>query len=500
MISSLPSARWRPSPVVYGLGRGWKILLVTAAALLLFTLSDLGYGIWLALACAGATLIFAVWRWPYVGLAALVVLDPLHQFVMLLLLHFSHSTTLVKGAQLWKEAVVIALLAMVVHFAFQRRAAPRVHLLDLLVVVYLAYMGFYIIFPSVLDGITTTIKVYGFRADAFFLLPYFIGRGFPLRPGHIRKLLLLATAVTVVIGLVAIVQFAAPNRTVALFNSLGLGDYLGTQGGDGAVTSAVRRDNFGGLAIPRASSLLLSDIGLAFYTLLGVPLVAAVCLTAPTDGEEILAAPLLLASLAATVLSITRSAIIAMVPVLGAMALRSRRILTLLGIAIPVAFALFFVAQYLHLTPAVLAVMISPQQGSLPAHIQAILESVSVLQVDPFGRGLGTAGTVAQRFALAGGLTNESRYLQVATEIGVPGALIWTFLLAVFGITAFRQYGRVEDRWVRALCLGMGGSVIGFAIVSLVLHAWWSLTTSIEFWLLAGMVVSARTIETEQDA
>lgn len=499
MIGSLPAARWRPSPVVYGLGRGWKLLLVVTAALLLFVISALGYGVWLAMACAGAIGAFAVWRWPLAGVAALVALDPLHQFVMLLLLHFSHSETLVKGAQLWKEVVVVALLALVAQRAFARRTAPRLHLLDLLIVVYLAYMAFYIAFPSTLPSVTTTVKVYGFRADAFFLLPYFIGRGFPFRRRDIRWILLLAMVVTVVIGLVAVVEFALPNQSATFFNNLGLNDYLGSQGGDSPDTSAVRRDDIGGLSIPRASSLLLSDIGLAFYTLLGVPLVAAVCLTARTDLEELAMAPWLLASLAATVLSITRSAIFAMAAVLGAMALRTGRVLTLLGIAVPVAFALFFIAQYLQLTPAVLADMISPQQGSLPGHLRGIMVSLDALHADPLGRGLGTAGTVAQRFDLAEGITNESWYLQIATEIGIPGGVLWVVVTAVFGVIAFRQYGRVHDRWVKALCLGMGGSIIGFAIVCLVLHAWWSLTTSIEFWLLAGMVVSARAIEQEPE-
>jgi hypothetical protein len=114
---------------------------------------------------------------------------------------------------------------------------------------------------------------------------------------------------------------------------------------------------------------------------------------------------------------------------------------------------------------------------------------------DPLGRGLATAGPLAQRDRLAFGITNESWYLQLATEIGIVAAVLFAIILLWTTATAFISYFSVKDRSLRMLTLVLAGAGLAFAGVGAVLHVWEVTSLSMLFWLLAGIVVRAREIE-----
>lgn len=484
--------RWQ-RPVVKGMGRTAQLLTLGAVLSLmaLFTLSGVGmvFG-GLALAAVAA---FAVWNRPYAGVVALIVVGSFHQLIMLLLFHFTGSMLIVKLAQVWKEGVILVLLVKVIDLAFRRRRAPRVHLLDLGVVFFLVYAALYLAYPSSVAGLTLFSKVMGLRADAFFLLAYFIGRGMPLTGRQVRTLLIVFGAIVAVVAAVGVAQFLAPSQTNAIFEALSYSDFK-EQVGDADAQYLVRQNEVMGALIPRAPSVFLSDLGLAFYSLLAVPLMAALYFLSRRPAHRLVANLLLLAALSAAVLSVTRSAILALVPALALLALVSGRPLAsvLLGVeAVAVGLPL---AARLNLTPELVRGIFSPNESSAQGHVSALELSIEVLRREPFGRGLGTAGQIGQRFLTQGAITNESWYFQIATEIGAIGALLFLALLLGFGIVAFRQYWRVTDYWLRALCLAMGGATIGYGLVSITLHAWENLTVSIIFWFFAGLVVRAHTI------
>jgi hypothetical protein len=296
------------------------------------------------------------------------------------------------------------------------------------------------------------------------------------------------------VAAIAIAEFAAPNAANGLLDSLGYQQF-NQQLGDPNVHAAVRFNYLGGFALPRASSLLLSDLGLAFFMLLGVPLVASFYFTAKSARQTLLCNVLLLLAMAATVLTLTRSAWFALVSMLAAMTLATRRLGAAVLIILELLIGALVIVTVLRILPQLLSLMFSSNEGSLKAHVDALQSSLRIIQQNPFGLGLGTAGPVSQKFSLAEGITNESWYFQLATEIGVAGMLLWLALLLAFGILAFRRFGQVRDPWLKALCLTMGGATVGFAQVSVTLHAWSGLATSIIFWLLAGIVVSATRIE-----
>jgi O-antigen ligase len=120
---------------------------------------------------------------------------------------------------------------------------------------------------------------------------------------------------------------------------------------------------------------------------------------------------------------------------------------------------------------------------------------LAVIQDQPLGRGLGTAGTIGQRFVGNLAITNENWYLQLGTEMGVLAAVLYLLIVGVVALLCLKSYFEVRDFWLKSLALGVGAGAIGFLILGNFLHAWENTVLSMVFWLLAGVVVRARDLE-----
>jgi hypothetical protein len=429
----------------------------------------------------------------------LIVLGALHTFLMVLVYHFAQNTMVLKIAQVWKEVVVFVLLAKVLERAINRRTMPRIHILDLGIFLFILSGVAYLAYPSSLQETTFFTKLLGLRADAFFLLAYFIGRGIPINKRQLRVLIIAFGLTAFVVAIPAALQFAAPGATNNFFERISYPEYMEIQRGDQAIQFVVRERYVSGAAIPRASSFFLSDLALAFYTLLSVPLATSLLFNLVRLKEKLLAYVLFIASAITSILTGTRSALIALVPALAALVVRGRKLLLSLLVALQVAVVLLLVIYFMDITPDLLRDIFSPGEASVQGHLSALDQSIEVILEEPMGRGLGTAGQIAQRFTPQQGITNESWYLQIATEIGFLPALLFLLITVVFCVAAFLKYGDVTDPWLKSLCLGMGGATVGFGLVSITLHAWEGLTTSIVFWLFAGFVVRAQDLDQDQE-
>lgn len=492
-----PARRFaRPIPLGDGLRPAAQACLIGAAILGVFLFTVLFSPKLVGAALIGGLVAVLLWQRPMWGVAALVLLGPAHQFLMLLIFRAAGATFVLKAAQLWKEMVVLVLLLKVVDVAFRRRAAPRLYLVDLLLLLFIGYATVYLAYPNQIDNSNAFVTAaFGLRADTFFLFAYFVGRGLPITPRQTRGVLICFLIITVIVAIIAAVQVALPGLTNAFFANLGLNDFLATQGADASDVLAVRENDIAGVLLPRASSLLLSDLALAFYSLLAAPMAAAFLITVRRQRWFVVANALVLWSFAMTVLTVTRSAMFAVPVALGALAARTGRVLTAVLVVVELGLLTLPIAAHYHVTSSVLSAMFSLKEGSAQGHLRAFQESITVISGNPLGLGLGTAGLIGQRFDPGSSITNESWYLQLATEMGVPAAILFALVLAALAVLAFQRWRQVRDPAVRILCLGMAGATIGFAMVGFTLHVWSSLTTSIEFWLLAGLAVQAREID-----
>lgn len=467
----------------------WLIVATLLAGLLIFFLTAAGLGRYLGALVLVAVPVIVVWRQPFWGLVALVTLGIAHSFLMMLVLHFTGSPTLLRMAQLWKELLLAVLLIKGIYRAFQRHEAPRLYWIDLAVIAFVVIGALYLIYPGSLPDRSLFARAMGLRADASFLIAYFIGRLLGLTRDQVRTLLIALGLSTLVVGLVAFLQFAAPDLANQLFNQLGFQEFMLAQRGDFAIQESVRTRALSGFDLPRASSILLSDLVLAFFSLMTAPLALGLFVKVSGRASRILSYGFLLVSTSLTFLTITRSAIVALIPALLLVVALSRKPGLAAFLASQAVLAALFIAGLTGLTPRTLRGIFSPDEGSVRAHLAAIEESFEIVKVEPLGRGLGTAGQVAQRLKPPGAITNESWYLQIATEIGIIPAVLYATVLIGFGVMAFVRHQRSPDPTLQGLCLGMGGATVALGLVGLTLHAWEGLTVSIIFWLFAGIVV-----------
>ena len=471
-------------------------LLGALASLVLFAFGALGLVTLAAGAGVMALVGVAAWRWPAWTAIFYAAFAPVNRFVILTILHFTGSDLLTKALELWKDGILAILFARVIADALTAKKAPRLRYLDLLVASFLLLSAFYLFYPGPHNTDLFT-RIQGFRTDASFLLAYFIGRGLRLQRRHLRWLLLALIPGSLAVAAVAAWQVAAPAQANAFFSSLGLQGFNSLQGSIGPGT-AVRTRGAGAFDIPRASSLQLGDLALAFYQVVLVSLAAALLFHARSLRDRIAAGAFVTLMVATLAMTVTRSAMFAIAPVLMVMAAVARKFGRLLLVAGACAIFAAAMVSFIGITSQSFDRFLVESSASSAGHVDAAVRSVALIQEEPLGIGLGTAGTIGQRYDRVDPLTNENWYLQLATEMGLLGAAIYLAITLVTTAVCFLTYPTLKDPWTRALALGVGGASIGFLIVSNFLHAWENTVVSILFWLLAGIVVRSRQLE--QDA
>ena len=110
-------------------------------------------------------------------------------------------------------------------------------------------------------------------------------------------------------------------------------------------------------------------------------------------------------------------------------------------------------------------------------------ESVLAINLQPEGRGPGTAGLASIKNDKQGTTLNENYYLQIGEEVGVLGLLLF---LAILVIVARRLY------WLREseLAVGLLAAFIGLAFTNFLVHIWSNEAVAYTWWGLAGLMLA----------
>jgi hypothetical protein len=472
-------------------------LVLVSSCLVLLMFATGGALLILAGLMGAAGIAWATWRWPIGAAIVLAAIGPINRFAILLIFNVASSPMLMTAVRLWDDALITVLLVRVVHDAFNRRRAPHVMYLDLLMTFLIGLTALYVFYPGTLDGNSLFNRFNGFRFDALFLLAYFAGRGLELKRHHVRWLVMALIPTAVAVAIVAVLQWVLPGQSAAVFRFLNYEEFMRMLGASGEL---FRTRDLGDREIPRVSSLVTGDLTLSFYQVFMIPFAAALFFAAKKPLHQAAAGLFLVAMLGVVVLTVTRSAILASAVALLVVTLvggGTGKMTALSGFVVAMAMAFLLFSG---LSPASLGGLASPQEGSAQEHADRLITSIELLEHDPLGRGLSTAGPLAQRQLLQGGFTNESWYLQIATEIGVVGAVLFVAVLLSAVTLAFISFGKVNDPWLRALTIGTAGSGLGFMMVGAVLHVWEFSSLSALFWLMAGIAVRAPRLEAEWEA
>ena len=110
-------------------------------------------------------------------------------------------------------------------------------------------------------------------------------------------------------------------------------------------------------------------------------------------------------------------------------------------------------------------------------------ESVVAIGLVPEGTGPGTAGLASIRNNTQGTILNENYYLQIGTEVGILGLVL--FLVILF-VVARRLY------WLRSnpLALALLASFVGLAVTNLLVHIWSNEAVAYTWWGLAALALT----------
>lgn len=438
-----------------------------------------------------------IWRFPAWAAVALIALVPVNRFLILLIFHAGHSQSITVLAQLWKDLLIAVLFARALDEIIMRKR-PRLHYLDCMVIAFMVISVIYLFYPGNTGRVGFTDRLLGFRADSYWMVAYFVGRFIVFERRHVKWLLLSLLPGTALVAFVAAGQFAFAGWFNRLFEKLSFSAFINRQGGFGEV-EAIKDRGIDGLNLPRASSLLLGDLALAFFSVLALAAAAAVFLTAQRARGRWAAGAVTVLALASIGFSVTRSAALAGIVALLVMAIMARKplrfgaVILVLVIGALAALASGFVPL------RAVDALTNPHEASVQAHRGAIGGGLEIVSEDPVGRGLGTVGTIGQRVFRESAVTTENWYLQIAAEMGIVQGLLFLAISIGVAIAAFSGFLRVRDLALARVCLAVAGGSVGFLIVGNMLHAWEVPVVAMAFWLLAGVAVGATETDVDPD-
>ncbi|MDB5186270.1 MAG: hypothetical protein JWL85_793 [Candidatus Saccharibacteria bacterium] len=112
-------------------------------------------------------------------------------------------------------------------------------------------------------------------------------------------------------------------------------------------------------------------------------------------------------------------------------------------------------------------------------------ESTQKIEDNPVGGGPGTAGLASIRNQKQGVQLNENYYLQIASEVGIAGLLLF---LSILVVVVARLYKLRHS----TLALGLFAAFVGLAFTNFLVHIWSNEAVAYTWWGLAGLVLYMR--------
>lgn len=112
-------------------------------------------------------------------------------------------------------------------------------------------------------------------------------------------------------------------------------------------------------------------------------------------------------------------------------------------------------------------------------------ESVQDIAAEPEGSGPGTAGLASIRNNKQGTELNENYYLQIGSELGIAGILLF---LGILGLVGYRLFIAKPDIYTVALF----ASFVGLLITNFLVHIWSNEAVAYTWWGLAGLVLALK--------
>ncbi len=113
--------------------------------------------------------------------------------------------------------------------------------------------------------------------------------------------------------------------------------------------------------------------------------------------------------------------------------------------------------------------------------VKFLKESLEDIKNNPLGDGPGTSGLASVKNQVQGVRLNENYYLQIATEAGIAGLVLFIIIL---GVVASGLYTNNPGDLIM---FGLLASFVGLAFANLLVHIWSNEAVAYTWWGLAGL-------------
>jgi hypothetical protein len=452
----------------------------------------------------GIAVVIAVSRRPERALAALLVLVPFHLQLFSALYRLGVPADVARAGAQWKEIAIAGIL-----LAGYQRARRDHHGLDALDRVALAYVGLgllYLIATSFIVGraagasLDFSTKLLGWRTDVLYVAFFVACRHLRLSGAAVTRLTRTFLATATAVAVIGLFEFVAPST----WNSLMI-EHLETWRykldvlqvnpiGDPWFFDVRVYTAVGGRDVLRIGSVHLFYQALAFYLMLAAALLAGRVVQGVATGRHYAA---LAACLGAVLLTQTRSAILGLGVVLAITLVRRSGEQSQRAADARARFALVLGAVAAVAIPAALAVgVVDRFQGdddfrSNDLHRNSFEVATNSFREHPLGQGLATSAGAGQRADVADRVVSETQILQIGTQLGVVGVLLWLGTAVGVVVALGRAIARAPATFDVGPATAVRTTLIGFFVTGLFLQTYVDFSVSWSVWPLAGLALGA---------
>lgn len=249
--------------------------------------------------------------------------------------------------------------------------------------------------------------------------------------------------------------------------------------------------------LERVMSTLRDPNSLGSYLIIIISLIGALYIRTKDNLKKKLLIVYGLASLLCLYFSFSRSAwigllvsgvtfIALLVPTKSLVTKRSiKPIIIVIGVLLVMITGLFFAVRHTYFVQNVIfhADQSTMQEDPNELRIRFIQESLEGVKNNPIGSGPGTAGLASIRNQVQGVKLNENYYLQIATEVGIVGLILFVTIL---GSVACLLYTKNRGDLI---VIGLLASFTGLVLTNMLVHIWSNEAAAYTWWGLAGLYI-----------
>jgi hypothetical protein len=436
------------------------------------------------LGLVGIALLLIFWRNPGSLLLVYVCALPFYTLSMAILFLLTGSVQLVNIVQPWKELLALLVIFLVALKVFLSSRISRLHFLDFLVLTYFGLNFLYLLVPH---GTEFTVRLFGFRANTFWVVIYWLGRLVPISKKLQKWILASLVGVGFLAGIMTVVEvfFLPPDWPVRL----GMMDYLRE------FFNVVSRGNYGltwtfetATGIRRRSAFFANPLELASSTLVtGAAAFYLINYFKPRTRGKLLALISYGMITLSLLLSVSRASMVAFFVQLLIMSVWFRkRILTffiggvgILGIIIVLFFAGDSITEFVVDT-------ITFENPSSRHHLEQWILGAEAIIDNPLGLGLGSSGRIGDRFGSQTG--GENQFVVVGVDLGVMGLLLYIAILLSVIKYAFQTLNKTRGV-TKALVFVAAMAKFGLLIPTFTSHIEVYVFAMFTTWWLVGFSV-----------